>query len=261
MQRLRLAAQLGAGLTGALYVLDEPTIGLHPRDTGRLIDNLRSLVGIGSTVLVVEHDADTIRAADHLIDLGPGGGTHGGRVVAEGTPATGARDEELAHGHRAVSHAGPARAAARLQEHAAAHGARGERAQPRRTSTCRSRWSASPWWPASAARARARWCARCCLPALRKKLGLTAETGRRSLAASKVRSRWYAPSRWTSRPSGARRARCPRPSSASGTPSVACSRPRRRRRSRASTRRASRSTRPTAAAAPRATARASSPTR
>ena len=86
MQRLRLAAQLGAGLTGALYVLDEPTIGLHPRDTGRLLDNLRKLVGIGSTVLVVEHDADTIRAADHLIDLGPGGGVHGGRVVAEGPP-------------------------------------------------------------------------------------------------------------------------------------------------------------------------------
>jgi excinuclease ABC subunit A len=86
MQRLRLAAQLGAGLTGALYVLDEPTIGLHPRDTGRLLGNLRRLVDIGSTVLVVEHDADTIIAADHLIDLGPGGGSHGGRVVAEGTP-------------------------------------------------------------------------------------------------------------------------------------------------------------------------------
>jgi excinuclease ABC subunit A len=86
MQRLRLAAQLGAGLTGALYVLDEPTIGLHPRDTGRLLDNLRRLVDIGSTVLVVEHDADTILAADHLIDVGPGGGSHGGRVVAAGTP-------------------------------------------------------------------------------------------------------------------------------------------------------------------------------
>jgi excinuclease ABC subunit A len=87
MQRLRLAAQLGAGLTGALYVLDEPTIGLHPRDTGRLLGNLRRLVDIGSTVLVVEHDADTILAADHLIDLGPGGGSRGGRVVAEGAPA------------------------------------------------------------------------------------------------------------------------------------------------------------------------------
>jgi excinuclease ABC subunit A len=84
MQRLRLAAQLGAGLTGALYVLDEPTIGLHPTDTARLLDNLRRLVNLGSTVLVVEHDADTIRAADYLIDLGPAGGTHGGQVIAQG---------------------------------------------------------------------------------------------------------------------------------------------------------------------------------
>jgi excinuclease ABC subunit A len=87
MQRLRLAAQLGAGLTGALYVLDEPTIGLHPRDTGLLLANLRSLVELGSTVLVVEHDSETIRAADHLIDLGPGGGSRGGQIVAAGTPA------------------------------------------------------------------------------------------------------------------------------------------------------------------------------
>jgi excinuclease ABC subunit A len=86
MQRLRLAAQLGAGLTGALYVLDEPTIGLHPADTERLLGNLRALVDLGSTVVVVEHDVDTIRAADHLIDLGPGGGSEGGRVVAEGSP-------------------------------------------------------------------------------------------------------------------------------------------------------------------------------
>ena len=87
MQRLRLAAQLGSGLTGALYVLDEPTIGLHPRDTQRLLGNLRKLADMGSTVLMVEHDADTIRAADHLIDLGPTGGRGGGRVVAAGPPA------------------------------------------------------------------------------------------------------------------------------------------------------------------------------
>ncbi|MFP2901787.1 excinuclease ABC subunit A, partial [Corallococcus sp. 4LFB] len=86
MQRLRLSAQLGAGLTGAMYVLDEPTIGLHPRDTHRLLDNLRALVETGSTVLVVEHDSDTIRAADHLLDLGPTGGRGGGHILAEGTP-------------------------------------------------------------------------------------------------------------------------------------------------------------------------------
>src|SRR6185503_19514193 len=87
MQRLRLSAQLGSGLTGALYVLDEPTIGLHPRDTKALLANLRALVDTGSTVLVVEHDADTIRAADHLIDLGPTGGRGGGRILAEGPAA------------------------------------------------------------------------------------------------------------------------------------------------------------------------------
>jgi excinuclease ABC subunit A len=86
MQRLRLSAQLGSGLTGALYVLDEPTIGLHPRDTNRLIANLRALVDTGSTVLVVEHDAETILAADHLTDLGMGGGRNGGRIIAEGAP-------------------------------------------------------------------------------------------------------------------------------------------------------------------------------
>ena len=84
MQRLRLAAQLGSGLTGALYVLDEPTIGLHPRDTHRLLDNLRALVKTGSTVVVVEHDEETIRAADHLLEMGPGGGELGGTVVAAG---------------------------------------------------------------------------------------------------------------------------------------------------------------------------------
>ena len=86
-QRVRLAAQLGSGLTGVLYVLDEPTIGLHPRDTGKLLGALRALVDKGCSVLVVEHDADTIRAADHLIDVGPGGGRMGGRVVGEGAPA------------------------------------------------------------------------------------------------------------------------------------------------------------------------------
>jgi excinuclease ABC subunit A len=88
MQRVRLAAQLGSGLTGVLYVLDEPTIGLHPRDTGRLLRALRGLVDRGNSVLVVEHDAETIRAADHVIDVGPGGGKHGGRIVAQGTLRT-----------------------------------------------------------------------------------------------------------------------------------------------------------------------------
>ncbi len=87
MQRLRLSAQLGSGLTGALYVLDEPTIGLHPRDTKALLANLRALVDGGSTVLVVEHDAETIRAADYVLDLGPGGGRNGGHIMSEGPAA------------------------------------------------------------------------------------------------------------------------------------------------------------------------------
>ncbi len=86
MQRVRLAAQLGSGLTGLLYVLDEPTIGLHPRDTAKLVGALRGLVDKGNSVLVVEHDSDVIRSADHVIDVGPGGGKRGGTILAEGSP-------------------------------------------------------------------------------------------------------------------------------------------------------------------------------
>jgi excinuclease ABC subunit A len=85
-QRIRLASQIGSGLTGVLYVLDEPSIGLHQRDNERLLVTLRRLRDIGNTVLVVEHDEEAIRAADHLIDMGPAAGVDGGRVVAEGTP-------------------------------------------------------------------------------------------------------------------------------------------------------------------------------
>ncbi len=87
-QRLRLAALLGSGLTGVLYVLDEPTIGLHPRDTGRLIDVLRQLRDQDNTVLVIEHDLDMLRSADFIVDVGPGAGRDGGRIVAAGPPET-----------------------------------------------------------------------------------------------------------------------------------------------------------------------------
>jgi excinuclease ABC subunit A len=86
-QRIRLASQIGSGLTGVLYVLDEPSIGLHQRDNERLLATLRRLRDIGNTVLVVEHDEDAIRAADHLVDIGPAAGKGGGRVIAQGTPA------------------------------------------------------------------------------------------------------------------------------------------------------------------------------
>jgi excinuclease ABC subunit A len=85
-QRIRLASQIGSGLTGVLYVLDEPSIGLHQRDNERLLGTLRRLKALGNTVLVVEHDEDAIRAADHLIDMGPAAGMNGGFVVAQGTP-------------------------------------------------------------------------------------------------------------------------------------------------------------------------------
>ncbi|AEG16793.1 UvrABC system protein A [Desulfofundulus kuznetsovii DSM 6115] len=84
-QRIRLATQIGSGLTGVLYILDEPSIGLHQRDNQRLLDTLLHLRDLGNTVIVVEHDEDTIRTADHIIDIGPGAGEHGGRVVAQGT--------------------------------------------------------------------------------------------------------------------------------------------------------------------------------
>jgi excinuclease ABC subunit A len=85
-QRIRLASQIGSGLTGVLYVLDEPSIGLHQRDNDRLLKTLTRLRDLGNTVLVVEHDEDAIRAADHLVDMGPGAGAHGGHVIAQGTP-------------------------------------------------------------------------------------------------------------------------------------------------------------------------------
>jgi excinuclease ABC subunit A len=86
-QRIRLASQIGSGLTGVLYVLDEPSIGLHQRDNARLLDTLKRLRDLGNTVIVVEHDEDAIRSADYVVDVGPGAGVHGGRIVAEGTPA------------------------------------------------------------------------------------------------------------------------------------------------------------------------------
>jgi excinuclease ABC subunit A len=91
-QRIRLATQVGSRLVGVLYVLDEPSIGLHPRDNDRLLTTLKGLRDIGNTVLVVEHDDDTIRSADWVVDLGPGAGEHGGHIIAEGTP-----EEIIAH--------------------------------------------------------------------------------------------------------------------------------------------------------------------
>ncbi len=85
-QRIRLASQIGSGLTGVLYVLDEPSIGLHQRDNARLLETLKHLRDLGNTVIVVEHDEDAVLSADHVVDIGPGAGVHGGQIVAQGTP-------------------------------------------------------------------------------------------------------------------------------------------------------------------------------
>ncbi|HML27770.1 MAG TPA: excinuclease ABC subunit A, partial [Hyphomicrobium sp.] len=85
-QRIRLASQIGSGLTGVLYVLDEPSIGLHQKDNDRLLETLKHLRDIGNTVIVVEHDEDAIMTADHVVDIGPGAGVHGGKVIAQGSP-------------------------------------------------------------------------------------------------------------------------------------------------------------------------------
>ncbi len=87
-QRIRLASQIGAGLVGVMYILDEPSVGLHQRDNQRLLKTLRHLRDLGNTVIMVEHDEETINAAEHVIDIGPGAGAHGGEIVAQGTPAT-----------------------------------------------------------------------------------------------------------------------------------------------------------------------------
>ncbi|MBI3837258.1 MAG: excinuclease ABC subunit UvrA [Planctomycetia bacterium] len=98
LQRVRLATGIGSGLVGVCYVLDEPSIGLHQRDNGRLIDTLNHLVEQGNTVLVVEHDEAIMRSADHLVDMGPGAGLHGGRIVAQGTPEDVSRNPESVTG-------------------------------------------------------------------------------------------------------------------------------------------------------------------
>lgn len=92
-QRIRLATQIGSHLTGVLYVLDEPSIGLHQRDNDKLIQTLKSIRDLGNSVLVVEHDEDTMRASDYIVDIGPGAGVHGGQIVSQGTPEQVAQDE------------------------------------------------------------------------------------------------------------------------------------------------------------------------
>ena len=162
-QRIRLASQIGSGLVGVLYVLDEPSIGLHQRDNHKLIETLERLRDIGNTVLVVEHDEDTIKVADYVVDIGPGAGEHGGRVVHAGTY------KELLEG-RGVDHrpvpVGQAlasrcpRCAVRPATSGCASRARASTTCATSTSTCRSGAS----WPSPACPARAsrRWSTTSC---------------------------------------------------------------------------------------------------
>ena len=116
-QRIRLASQIGSGLVGVMYILDEPSIGLHQRDNQRLLGTLTHLRDIGNTVIVVEHDEEAILAADYVVDLGPGAGIHGGQIVAAGTPAEILNNSESLTGqylsgkpqHRAARDAHPLR--------------------------------------------------------------------------------------------------------------------------------------------------------
>jgi excinuclease ABC subunit A len=103
-QRIRLASQIGSGLTGVMYVLDEPSIGLHQRDNGRLLDTLKHLRDLGNSVIVVEHDQEAILAADHVVDMGPGAGEHGGQIVAQGTPEEICRAAHSLTGQYLVGH-------------------------------------------------------------------------------------------------------------------------------------------------------------
>ena len=154
-QRIRLASQIGAGLVGVLYVLDEPSIGLHQRDNERLLGTLTRLRDLGNTVIVVEHDEDAIRLADHIVDIGPGAGVHGGEVVAQGAFA------DILKAPRSLTGqylSGKKRIEVPTQRHKPEHEddaapARRHRATTSRTSTSRSRRACSPPSPACPVRA------------------------------------------------------------------------------------------------------------
>ena len=128
-QRIRLASQIGSGLTGVLYVLDEPSIGLHQRDNARLLETLKRLRDLGNTVIVVEHDEDAIRTADHVLDIGPGAGIHGGEIIARGPGRRPDRQAEFDHRQIPLRRAGGADPGA-AAEQPAPHPQGGQRPRP-----------------------------------------------------------------------------------------------------------------------------------
>ena len=162
-QRIQLATSLGSRLVGALYVLDEPSIGLHTRDTARLIRILEELRDLGNTILVVEHDPDILRAADHLLDLGPGAGEFGGKLLAEGVLAEIEANPNSLTGRYLsgkISIPVPTRRREPGREKLVLRGAE---ANNLHGSTSRFRWGCWLRSPASPARASRRWCTRCCI--------------------------------------------------------------------------------------------------
>ena len=185
-QRIRLSTQIGSGLMGMLYVLDEPSIGLHPKDNVKMIATLERLRDIGNTVIVVEHDEDTIRAADHVVEMGPGPGVHGGEVVVQGTlddmlTCKASPTGQFLSGRRVDRHAG---GAAERQRQSARRARRArEQSQEQSTSPSRSAgWSPSRAHPG---RARARWSTRSCT----RRCG---SAGRHAHASRRARCAWTA---------------------------------------------------------------------
>ena len=222
-QRIRLATQIGTTLMGVLYILDEPSIGLHQRDNAKLIATLTRLRDLGNTVLVVEHDEETIRTADWVVDIGPGAGEHGGEIIANGPlEAVLAEPRSITgaflRGERAVPDPGQAPEGQRQ----GAPGARARASTTCATSTCGSRSARSWRSPACRAAARARSSPRSCTgrsPA--------SSTARASRSARTTRSRAPSTSTRSSRStrarSGGRRARTRRPTSACSRRSASCS--------------------------------------
>ena len=143
-QRIRLATQIGSSLVGVLYILDEPSIGLHQRDNERLIATLKRLRDLGNTVLVVEHDEGTMRAADHVVDMGPGAGEHGGHVVAQGTAEDVMRVPESLTGQFLSGTRRIEPPAKRRKPSRATSRSRARRSTTSRRSTSRSRSACSP---------------------------------------------------------------------------------------------------------------------